>query len=104
MRLVPEETNHVRIDGPGAFGPLSGTLSLDCLRFKGLKKDKHGIRAILVDEHGKSYTVHKGEMVGENGGEVADITSTQITISQLVKGRNGKYRETLRYLFLDSGK
>jgi Tfp pilus assembly protein PilP len=101
MRLVPEEPNLPNPDGPGAFGPLHNTLTLECLRFITTEKRKAGLVAVLVDETGKEFKVQAGEYVGENSGRISKIEPNRITVVQLVKDPSGDWIEVPRYLFKD---
>ena len=100
MRIVPPDPKAPHdLDGPGFFSPLEDTVSLGCFRFKGISGSGKSIVALLEDERGKSYRLKRGDLIGENGGHITEITAKRISISQLVVDANGKWVETPRYLF-----
>ena len=99
MRLVPKDPKSpAEMDGPGAFGPLHDTLTLDCLRFAGAIQHGKEWTAILTDEKGRSYRVVPGDRVGEHDGRIFEVTAEQVTIVQLVQGRAGNWIERKIYL------
>ena len=100
MRFVPKSPEHADTDGPGAFGPLQDTVSLDCLKFSSIVGSGQKIQANLVDETGAAYLVSVGDYVGENNGRITEITKDRITIVQLVKGADNEWVELKRFLFL----
>jgi hypothetical protein len=83
---------------PGSFGPLQGTLTLDCLKFKGVATKGKELIAILEDEKGKSYKVLRGDLVGESNGEVTEVTPCRLTITQTVPDGIGGWLEQKRYI------
>jgi Tfp pilus assembly protein PilP len=104
MRLVPRDpAKRPDMDGPASFGPLQDTLTLDCLRFVAVAKEKGSLLAVLVDEKGREYRVGLGHWIGENSGKITAITETRISLTQIVMGPDGEYVEVLRYLFRDKG-
>ena len=104
MRLVPAHSvGHPELDGPGSFGPLHETLSLDCLTFNGVMEHDGKVVAILRDEKGVSYRVKSGDYVGENAGRISQISSKRITIVQFVRNAQGDLIELKRYMFLSLG-
>jgi hypothetical protein len=104
MRLVPKDpTKGPDVDGPGSFGKLHDTLTLDCLRFVETMKAKGSLLAVLVDEKGRKYQVGPGDWIGENSGKITELTEQRITITQVVMGPKGEYIEVLRYVFREKG-
>lgn len=100
MRVVPDKPGTPPyFDGPGSFGPLNNTVSLDCLSFETIEEDAKGPIAVLKDENGVAFRVKVGDYVGENSGYVAEISPARITIIQLVHGPDNALAETSRYLF-----
>lgn len=100
MRVVPEKPGTPPyFDGPGSFGPLNNTVSLDCLSFESVEHDSKGPIALLKDENGLVFRVGIGDYVGENSGYVAEISPARIKIIQLVRGPDGALAEASRYLF-----
>ncbi|MBK6729335.1 MAG: pilus assembly protein PilP [Xanthomonadales bacterium] len=87
------------IDGPGSFGPLHETMSIGCLDYVEFEKTSDGNRARLVDHTGRVHIIRPGEFVGENSGQVAEITRNRIAVVQVVRGASGEYAEVRRYLF-----
>jgi len=104
MRLVPEKRHPLTTDGPGAFGPLHGLLTLGCLRFTGFKMDGTWPLATLVDERNRGYQVRLGSWIGESGGRITEITESRITLNQIVLDAKGEYVEVPRYIFRESSK
>lgn len=102
MRVVPDKPGTPPyFDGPGSFGPLNNTVSLDCLTFAGIADGTKGPVAVLKDENGVAYRIKIGDYVGENSGYVAEISPSRIMIIQLVRGPDNALAEAKRYLFLD---
>ena len=95
----PPSAERPDVDGPGSFGPLHETVSLDCLQYVGYAAIGDVVRAELRDENGDRYLVQQGMMVGENAGRIVEITEARITIEQLVRGTDGEFVPVLRYLF-----
>ena len=86
------------LDGPGSFGPLQDTVTLDCLKFKGVSYHGKELVAVLEDERGKSYRVKRGDNVGEKSGYLTEITSNRLTITQIVPDGRGGWIEQKRYI------
>jgi len=102
MRLVPEEKSQASLDGPEAFGPLHGTLTLGCLRVVSIVGMSENRIARLLDERSELHEVKVGDWVGENAGRISEITEQRLTIVQIYLGEDGKLIESNRYLFLQS--
>ena len=104
MRLVPEQRHPGGTDGPGAFGPLHGLLTLGCIRFIDAVRDGDHFVAILLDERNNQYRVTPGTWIGENGGRITEITETRITLNQIVQNAKGEWAEVPRYIFREVAK
>lgn len=79
-------------DGPGSFGTLHNTVTLDCLSYVG-SLEKNGVEHVLIrDETGTIHQLRPGSYMGENSGVIMKIDATTIHIKQLVK-RNGRLEE-----------
>jgi hypothetical protein len=104
MRLVPEQRHPGGTDGPGAFGPLHGLLTLGCVRFIDAVRDGDLLVAVLVDERNKQYRVTPGTWIGENGGRITEITEQRITLNQIVQNAKGEWMEVPRYIFREAAK
>ncbi len=92
-----EQTRSPYYDGPGALGPLHGTLTLDCLRYAGYVTRAERRIAILEDDRGKRWQVHVGSYVGDHFGLVEAIHTDHVLIVQVVR-ENGQWVERLRRL------
>ena len=85
------------IDDRGLLGPL-GIVTLDCLKFRGIIRHGKKWIAILQDDRGKIYRAKRGEYVGENDGRLDEITSSRLTITQLVPDGQGGWIEQKHYM------
>ena len=93
----PKSARPPDFDGPGSFGPLHGTVTLDCLKYVG-SIQQGGVEHVMVrDERGTVYRLKVGDYVGENGGIISRIDNEAIYIKQLVR-RNADWEEiTVRF-------
>ena len=83
------------LDGPGSFGELQDTVTLDCLKYVGSIQAEKGNEFVFIqDERGKIYRLHRGSYMGENTGIIKKIDAGAIYISQLVS-RNGQWEEVI---------
>ena len=81
-------------DGPGSFGELHGTVTLDCLKYVG-SNQKNGIELVLIkDERGKVHVLRRGSYMGENAGVISRIDPDAIYINQIID-RNGQWEEVI---------
>jgi hypothetical protein len=81
-------------DGPGSFGKLQDTVTLDCLKYVG-SIQKNGAEHVLIkDETGIVHTLQLGSYMGENSGVIVRIDRDAIYLKQLVK-RNGELGELI---------
>jgi hypothetical protein len=69
-------------DGPGSWGPLNNTLTLDCLTYAGsIVRDR--IEYVLIrDEKGGVYRLKVGDFMGEKSGHIIKIDESFIYIEQ----------------------
>jgi Tfp pilus assembly protein PilP len=82
------------LDGPGSFGELQNTVTLDCLKYVG-SIEKNGMEHVLIkDERGKVHVLRRGSYMGENHGVISKIDSDGIYINQLIE-RNGQWEEVI---------
>jgi hypothetical protein len=63
-RRLPVRQNPNVLDGPGSFGPLHGTLTLDCLTYAGSMNRDGKEWVLLKDEQGTVHRVGVGSYVG----------------------------------------
>jgi hypothetical protein len=83
------------LDGPGSFGPLHDTVTLDCLTYVG-SIQMGGVEQVLIrDERGTVHHLKVGDPMGENDGVISRIDETTITITQRVSRGKGKWKEVL---------
>lgn len=81
-------------DGPGSFGALHGTVTLDCLRYAG-SISQGGVEHVLIrDETGVIHRLKTGDYMGENAGVISSIDASHIHIEQLVK-QGGELRSVM---------
>jgi len=91
VRTVPDAQpgrSAPQLDGPGSFGALQDTVTLDCLTYVGsIQKD--GIEHVLIkDERGTVHVMRVGDYMGEQTGIIKKIDADFILINQRVN-RNG---------------
>jgi Tfp pilus assembly protein PilP len=78
-----------QFDGPGSFGELQDTVTLDCLSYVGsIQKDSHEL-VLIRDERGVVHRLRVGDYMGENTGVIARIDRDAIYIEQRIS-RNGE--------------
>lgn len=88
----PAQNAAPQFDGPGSFGELHETVTLDCLAYAG-SISRDGIEHVLIrDETGRIHVLKPGSYMGENSGVIARIDADVIHIRQLLK-RNGRVEE-----------
>lgn len=81
-------------DGPGSFGALHETVTLDCLRYAG-SIHKDGVEVVLIrDETGVVHQLKLGSYMGEHNGIITRIERDTLYITQLVI-RNGRREERI---------
>jgi hypothetical protein len=90
----PPEGKPLGFDGPGSWGELQDTVTLDCLRYVG-SIERDGEEYVLIeDEQGKVHELRNGDHMGENTGFIVEIGADEIYVLQLVK-RNDDWRPLL---------
>jgi type IV pilus assembly PilP-like protein len=82
------------LDGPGSFGALDGTVSLDCLKYVGSIQLRDTEYVLIQDERGTVHRLTTGDRMGENGGVISRIDNDTIYVQQRLK-RDGKWRQTV---------
>jgi hypothetical protein len=91
---LPSSSASPDLDGPGSFGALQDTVTLDCLKYVG-SIQKNGVEHVRIkDERGKVHVLRRGGYVGENHGFISRIDSEIIYINQLIQ-RNGEWEEVI---------
>jgi hypothetical protein len=86
-----KSTSPPQFDGPGSFGELQDTVTLDCLSYVGsIQKDKKEL-VLIRDERGVVHRLRVGDYIGENTGVIARIDRDAIYIEQSIK-RDGKVK------------
>ena len=78
-------------DGPGSFGELQDTVTLDCLRYVGSIEKQGDEHVLIKDERGTIHVLRTGSFVGENTGMIKKIDADAIYIEQIVS-RNGEWK------------
>jgi hypothetical protein len=69
-------------DGPGSWGPLQDTVTLDCLQYTG-SIVRNAVEYVLIrDENGAIYRLKVGDFMGENTGRITKIDEHYIYIEQ----------------------
>jgi hypothetical protein len=82
------------LDGPGSFGALDGTVSLDCLKYVGSIQLRDTEYVLIQDERGTVHRLTTGDRMGENGGVISRIDNDTIYVQQRLK-RAGKWHDTV---------
>ena len=82
------------IDGPGSFGALDGTVTLECLRYVGSVEMRGTEYVLIQDERGTVHRLKTGDRMGENGGVISRIDNDTIYVQQHLK-RAGKWHDTV---------
>lgn len=85
--------NVPEFDGPGSFGELQDTVTLDCLAYVGSIQRGEKEYVLIKDERGVVHSLSVGDYVGENTGMIMKISHDAIYIEQNIR-RNGK-RESI---------
>ncbi len=82
-------------DGPGSWGPLHNTVTLDCLQYTGsIYRD--GIEQVLIkDETGTIYRMKVGDFMGEKTGRIIKIDDRYIYVEQYRD--NGTLERTVKF-------
>lgn len=63
-RRLPIKPNPHQTDGPGSFGKLHGTVTLDCLTYVG-SLTREGVEWVLIrDERGEVHRLRTGSYMG----------------------------------------
>ena len=81
----PREGTPPVFDGPGSWGPLQDTVTLDCLRYVGSVERKGKEQVLIRDERGRIYELKLGSFMGENTGRIVKIDAGTIYVEQLVR-------------------
>lgn len=80
------------LDGPGSFGPLQDTVTLDCLTYVGSIQKGGDEHVLIRDDRGTVHTLRRGSYMGENTGIIERIDADAIYIRQFIS-RGGKVEE-----------
>lgn len=85
-------------DGPGSWGKLQDTVTLDCLSYTG-SVTRSGVEHVLIrDERGDIHVLKIGDFMGEHTGRITRIDERYIYIEQHIKLEAGGAREvTVRF-------
>lgn len=81
-------------DGPGSWGELQDTVTLDCLRYVGSIEWNGKEHVLIRDERGKLHKLQLGDFMGENTGRIVKIDAAAIYVEQIVK-RNDEWQPVL---------
>lgn len=81
-------------DGPGSWGQLQDTVTLDCLKYVGSTMRQGKEIVFIRDELGKVHDLQVGDFMGENTGRIVKIDATAIYLLQLVL-RNGEWEKLM---------
>ncbi len=94
VRYVPDPKPPTYLDGPGSFGKLQDTVTLDCLSYVGSIGTAGDEQVLIRDEYGVIYRMHVGDYMGENTGVIRKIDGDAIYIEQMI--REGKdYKQVM---------
>lgn len=86
----PSGATPPNIDGPGSFGELQDTVTLDCLTYVGSIQHESEEHVLIRDERGKVHALQVGSHMGENSGVISKIDADTIYLEQVVN-RNGEW-------------
>ena len=89
-------------DGPGSWGKLHNTVTLDCLHYVGSLSMNGVVEVLIRDETGVVHRLKVGDFMGENTGRITRIEDDRIYIEQTVRA-NGGTRSVLVTMDKDSG-
>ena len=81
-------------DGPGSWGELQDTLTLDCLKYVGSITVQGEENVLIRDDRGKVHQLKVGDFMGENTGQIIEIDDTAIYLSQAV-AQDGAWVEVI---------
>ncbi len=81
--------NIPEFDGPGSFGELQDTVTLDCLTYVGSIQKGEKEYVLIKDERGVVHQLTVGDYMGENTGMIMKFSHDVIYIEQTIR-RNGK--------------
>lgn len=87
IRWQPDANKNItpQFDGPGSWGALHETVTLDCLKYIGSIKDDSKVVMLVKDEKGVIHHLRMGDFMGENSGKIVGITETTIIVDQVVR-------------------
>jgi hypothetical protein len=86
-----------QFDGPGSFGELQDTVTLDCLTYVGsIQQDKQEL-VLIRDERGVVHRLRVGDYVGEHTGVIRKIDRDAIYIEQTLKYQGKVESVTVRF-------
>lgn len=92
-------TDVVGIDGgPGAYGPLDATMTLDCLELIKVEQEHGRYYGIVRDDRGVEHWVRIGSHIGV-GGVVLAITYNKLVIELPIE-EDGQWKLTIREMKL----
>ncbi|WP_162252903.1 pilus assembly protein PilP [Rhizobacter sp. Root1238] len=92
VRFQRQPNEPAQLDGPGSFGALQDTVTLDCLRFVGSVTQRGREVVLIQDERGTVHHLSLGDYMGENTGKIVKIDKRVIVLRQVVE-RNGEWVE-----------
>jgi hypothetical protein len=72
------------LDGPGSFGPLQDTVTLDCLSYVRSIPKRGKEYVVIADERGATYELSVGDYMGEHTGLIRKIDGHFIHLEQMV--------------------
>ena len=90
LRYTPKLDAPPDLDGPGSFGELQDTVTLDCLKYIGIAKKSGRDYVLIKDDRGKIHELRRGSYMGENTGIIKNFDRHAIYIEQMVN-RNGEW-------------
>jgi type IV pilus assembly protein PilP len=79
----------IDLDGPGSWGELQDTVTLDCLKYVGSTMKQGRENVLIRDERGKVHQLQVGSFMGENTGRIVEIDATVIYLLQIVQRNDG---------------
>jgi Tfp pilus assembly protein PilP len=94
VRYQPPANITPGFDGPGSFGELQDTVTLDCLKYVGSIFQNGKEFVLIKDERGEVHSMSIGSYMGQNSGVITNIDHSAIYIKQMIQ-RNGVWKDVV---------
>jgi hypothetical protein len=97
VRYVPDPKQPPGFDGPGSFGKLQDTVTLDCLAYVGSIGQAGAEQVLIRDDRGEVHRLRVGDYMGENSGVIRKIDADAIYIEQVLPDGNATKTRTVKF-------